>query len=244
MLLFSLFSLVCGLSYTPLPINMSFYLSFTINYIQMDFSLQNINTSNTLLKKCGSPKNWLSAFFHSIYLKSLNIGYIPVSCDSIAFNYYSKDWLKYQVHWTESTGSSSTSIETTSFKKSYTTQYLESVWFPDRTYINIFSFMCNNIELSNYEYSRVTVNAHGPLVTNISDSWFNMKFKYYYCYSHSITKTKIRKNNMFKLLISDLRSGSKNCLNWLNIGIGILIFFKTILSSIKCNANDATDTLF
>lgn len=183
-------------------------------------------------------------FFHSIYLKSLNIGYIPVSCDSSAFNYYSKDWLKYQVHWTESTGSSSTSIETTSFKKSCTTQYLESVWSPTRTYINIFSFMCNNIGLSNYEYSRVTVNAHGPLVTNISDSWFNMKFNYYYCYSHSITKTKIRKNHMFKLLISDLRSGSKNCLNWLNIGIGILIFFKTILSSIKCNANDATDTLF
>lgn len=150
--------------------NMSFYPSFTINYIQMDFSLQNINTSNTLLKKCGSPKNWLSVFFYSIYLKSLNIGYIPVSCDFSAFNYCSKDWLKYQVHWTESTGSSSTSIETTSFKKSYTTQYLESVWSPIRTYINIFSFMCNNIGLSNYEYSQVTVNAHGPLVTKTSES--------------------------------------------------------------------------
>lgn len=109
-------------------------------------------------------------FFYSIYLKSLNIGYIPVSCDSSAFNYCSKDWLKYQVHWTESTGSSSTSIETTSFKKSYTTQYLESVWSPIRTYINIFSFMCNNMGLSNYEYSQVTVNAHGPLVTKTSES--------------------------------------------------------------------------
>lgn len=62
-LLFNLFSLVCGLSYTPYPMNMSFYPSFTINYIQMDFSLQDINTSNTLLKKCGSPKNWLSICF-------------------------------------------------------------------------------------------------------------------------------------------------------------------------------------
>lgn len=120
-------------------------------------------------RNVGVPKT--DFLFVLLYIsESLNIGYIPVSCDSSAFNYCSKDWLKYQVHWTESTGSSSTSIETTSFKKSYTTQYLESVWSPIRTYINIFSFMCNNIGLSNYEYSQVTVNAHGPLVTKTSES--------------------------------------------------------------------------
>lgn len=77
----------------------------------------------------------------------------------------------------------------------------------------------------------MTVNVTGPLVKKTSDSWFNMKLKYHDCYSHSITKTKIPENIAFKLLVSDLRSGLKYCLNWFNIGIGILIFFKTIPSS-------------